>query len=103
MDGGLDRDLLRRRLQQGGAPFDQRAIARRRGRGFIRRSHRWQGLICGQDSASRLDRRLKARGAQGDGGLGVGQQFIGDVQLFLGPHTATPFEPLILLKLLNAR
>ena len=103
VDGGLDRDLLRRRLQQGGAAFDQRAIARRRGRGFIRRSHRLHGFVCGQDSACRLDRRLKARGSQGDGRLGVGQQFVGDVELFLGPHTATPFEPLVLLKLLNAR
>lgn len=60
-------------------------------------------LLWGQDRAGRLDRRLKARAAQGDGGLGVGEQFVGDVQLFLGPHPAPPFEPLVLLELLNAR
>ena len=60
-------------------------------------------FLWGQHSAGRLDSRLKPRAAHGHGGLGVGKQFVGDVQLFLGPQTPTPFEPFILLKLLNAR
>ena len=68
--------------------------------GWSPRLHR---LLWRQHRAGRLDSRLKARAAQGDGGLGVGEQFVGDVQFFLGPQPTTPFEPLVLLELLNAR
>jgi hypothetical protein len=56
-----------------------------------------------QNRTGSLDSRLKTRAAHGHGGLGVGEQFVGDVELFLGPHSPTPFEPFVLLKLLNAR
>ena len=74
----------------------------RRERGFIERGPCVHWFLWRQDRTGRLDSRLKARAAQGHGGLGVGKQLVGDVQLFLGPHPATPFEPLILLEILDA-
>jgi hypothetical protein len=74
----------------------------RRERHFIGKGLCLHWFLWRQDRTGRLDSRLKARAAQGHGGLGVGEQLVGDVQLFLGPHPATPFEPLILLEILDA-